>query len=60
MADSTVLKEPIKTKRLILREARQYDLGAMHLLYSNREVMKYWYVSISVSQPQLTSKIFFV
>ena len=42
MADATVPNKPIKTKRLILREARKYDLGAFHELYSNKEVMRYW------------------
>lgn len=45
MADASA-PEPIKTKRLILREARKFDLGAMHKLYSNKEVMRFWYVSL--------------
>ena len=36
--------QTIKTQRLILREARIYDLAAFHELYSNKEVMEYWYV----------------
>ena len=34
--------QPIKTQRLILREARMTDLGALHELYNNKDVMQYW------------------
>lgn len=49
MAESTVPNKVIKTKRLILREARQYDIGAMYALYSNKLVMQFWYVSFQAS-----------
>lgn len=45
MADASA-SNSITTKRLILREARKFDLGAMHKLYSNEEVMRFWYVSL--------------
>ena len=48
MADASA-PNSIKTKRLILREARIFDLGAMHKLYSNEEVMRFWYVSLQIS-----------
>lgn len=34
--------QPITTKRLILREARKFDLPALHELYTNKQVMRYW------------------
>lgn len=41
----------IKTRRLILREARKFDLGAFHELYSNKDVMRYWLVIPKYSTP---------
>ena len=52
MADSNVSNKVIKTQRLTLREARQFDLAAMHALYSNKVVMQFWYASLqSVGSP---------
>ena len=46
MAESTAPNKVIKTQRLTLREARQFDLGAMYALYSNKLVMQFWYVCL--------------
>ena len=46
MADSTIYDKVIKTKRLSLRDARPFDIGAMHALYTNKKVMQFWYVGL--------------
>ena len=56
MAESTVPNKVIKTKRLTLREARQFDLGAMHALYSNELIMQFWYVSVRSPPAQHSNK----
>lgn len=33
----------IKTERLCLREARMSDLDDLHAVWSNDDVMRYWY-----------------
>lgn len=42
-----VLEEPgcvaINTERLCLREARMSDLDDLHAVWSNEDVMRYWY-----------------
>ena len=38
----------IKTPRLVLREMRMRDLAAYHKLVSGKDVMKYWYISLSL------------
>ncbi|QND53200.1 GNAT family N-acetyltransferase [Phyllobacterium sp. 628] len=34
--------DEIRTERLVLRRARADDLGAIHAILSDREVMRYW------------------
>lgn len=42
-----ILEQPgcvaIKTERLYLREARMSDLDDLHAVWSNDDVMRYWY-----------------
>lgn len=35
--------EPIRTKRLLLRAAQESDLHSFHELFSDEDVMRYWY-----------------
>ena len=45
MATTTPQKDgPITTPRLLLRDAQESDLESLHELFSDEEVMRYWYL----------------
>lgn len=47
MAESSPSTQPIKTWRLTLREVRHWDLPAIHELYKDKVVMRYWLAPFS-------------
>ena len=47
LTEGEILEQPgcvrIETERLCLREARLSDLDTLHAVWSNDDVMRYWY-----------------
>lgn len=48
---------PIKTQRLLLRGAQESDLEPLHEIFSDEEVMRYWYLPNSpIPYPSIAEK----